>query len=70
MSGKSEKKIIIIASLNRAGKTTFAGEFLTQEAHCPGSAAGLRNFEYLYKPAVDEWALYDNSGEKPIGNPD
>lgn len=29
-------------------------------------SAGLRNFEKLYKPAVDEWALYDNSASKPI----
>lgn len=28
--------------------------------------AGLRNFEYLYKPVVDEWALYDNSGGEPV----
>lgn len=27
---------------------------------------GLRNFEALYKPVVDEWALYDNSGSEPI----
>jgi predicted ABC-type ATPase len=29
-------------------------------------AAGLRNFDYLYKPAVDAWALYDNSGGEPV----
>jgi predicted ABC-type ATPase len=29
-------------------------------------ASGLRNFETLYKPLVDEWALYDNSGGEPI----
>lgn len=29
-------------------------------------AAGLHNFENLYKPIVDEWALYDNSGGEPI----
>jgi len=28
--------------------------------------AGLRNFEQLYKPLVDEWVLYDNSGEEAI----
>lgn len=28
--------------------------------------AGLRNFENLYKPAVDEWALYDNSDSEPV----
>jgi len=29
-------------------------------------AAGLRNLEALYKPIVDEWALYDNSGPTPL----
>ena len=29
-------------------------------------AGGLRNFETLYKPVVDEWALYDNSGGEPV----
>ncbi len=28
--------------------------------------AGQRNFENLYKPIVDEWALYDNSGSEPL----
>jgi len=28
--------------------------------------AGLWNFDKLYKPVVDEWALYDNSDDKPI----
>ena len=28
--------------------------------------AGYRNFENLYKTAVDAWALYDNSGLAPI----
>ena len=28
--------------------------------------AGLRNFEEIYKPIVNEWALYDNSSRKPI----
>lgn len=29
-------------------------------------AAGLRNVENAYKPAVDAWAKYDNVGESPI----
>lgn len=29
-------------------------------------ASGLRNLEQLYKPAVDEWAIYDNSGSEPV----
>jgi len=28
--------------------------------------AGQKNFENLYKPVVDEWALYDNSGSEPL----
>jgi predicted ABC-type ATPase len=28
--------------------------------------AGLRNFSEVYKPLVDEWVLYDNSGDEPI----
>jgi len=28
--------------------------------------AGLKNFENLYKPVVDEWALYDNSESEPV----
>ena len=28
-------------------------------------AAGWRNFNALYKPLVDAWALYDNSGPQP-----
>jgi predicted ABC-type ATPase len=27
--------------------------------------SGLKNFETLYAPKVDAWALYDNSGEQP-----
>lgn len=30
----TEKKILIIAGSNGAGKTTFAREFLPNEAHC------------------------------------
>ena len=28
-------------------------------------AAGLRNFERVYREAVDAWALYDNGGDEP-----
>lgn len=27
---------------------------------------GLRNFDMLYKPIVNQWALYDNSGGEPL----
>ncbi|MGN6315348.1 zeta toxin family protein [Trinickia sp.] len=29
-------------------------------------AAGLKNFEQRYRHVVDDWALYDNSGNTPI----
>lgn len=28
--------------------------------------AGFHNFENLYKPLVNEWALYDNSSTEPV----
>jgi predicted ABC-type ATPase len=28
--------------------------------------AGLRNFSQIYKTLVDEWVLYDNSGDEPV----
>jgi predicted ABC-type ATPase len=28
--------------------------------------AGQRNFDLIYKPLVDSWILYDNSGEIPL----
>ena len=28
--------------------------------------AGLANFEHLYAPLVDAWALYDNAGVQPV----
>lgn len=28
-------------------------------------ASGLRNFESTYRPAVDAWVIYDNSGNEP-----
>ena len=27
---------------------------------------GLRNFSLLYRPLVNEWSFYDNSGTKPV----
>lgn len=29
-------------------------------------AAGIENFQNLYAPQVDTWALYDNSGAQPV----
>ncbi len=49
------RKILVIAGPNGAGKTTFAR-----------AATGRRNFETLYRGAVDDWILYDNSGNEPV----
>jgi len=29
-------------------------------------AAGLHNFEHVYKPIVDAWILYDSAGTQPV----
>ncbi|EGQ62703.1 hypothetical protein GGI1_14501 [Acidithiobacillus sp. GGI-221] len=29
-------------------------------------AAGLRNFRDIYRDSVDDWMLFDNSGEEPL----
>ena len=29
-------------------------------------AAGLRNFEQVYRDVVDAWAIYDNAGDEPV----
>lgn len=29
-------------------------------------ASGINNFHHIYKPLVDVWMLYDNSGNEPI----
>ena len=29
-------------------------------------AAGMRNFEQVYRDAVDAWAVYDNAGDEPV----
>lgn len=29
-------------------------------------ASGVDHFEHIYKPLVDEWMLYDNSGTEPL----
>lgn len=29
-------------------------------------ASGIEHFQRIYKPLVDEWTLYDNSGTEPL----
>jgi predicted ABC-type ATPase len=65
-----QPRVLVIAGPN-GGKTTFAGEFLPNQAGCPVFvnadliAAGLENFYPRYAPRVDAWMLYDNSGLTP-----
>ena len=77
-----ERRIMIIAGSNGAGKTTFAREFLPKEAGCPVFvnadliAAGLAPFDpataairagrLMIEEMVDTWVLYDNSGDAPV----
>lgn len=42
------------------------GHHVPDDIVCRRFAAGLSHFESTYKPIVDEWALYDNSGHVPI----
>ena len=81
MSRIGRSRILIIAGPNGAGKSTFAEEFLAiarvqQRVKAGGHnvpeetirrrfAAGLRNYEKIYKPIVDEWVFYDNSFTTP-----
>ena len=58
MQNTIEKTIFVIAGPNGSGKTTFATEFLPNEADCP-------SFVHVYRDLVDEWAVYDSSGEEP-----
>lgn len=41
------------------------GHFLPKDVILRRYSAGHRNFSKLYKPLVDAWALYDNSGTTP-----
>jgi predicted ABC-type ATPase len=45
-----EQKIILIAGPNGARRFK----------------AGLDNFRRIYRPLVDGWVLYDNSGAQPV----
>lgn len=42
------------------------GHGVPEATICRRYVTGRRNFEQLYAPAVDAWALYDNSGPIPI----
>ncbi len=56
----AEEAIARVAQRVRQG-----GHDIPEEVIRRRFAAGLKNFEMLYAPKVDAWALYDNSGEQP-----
>ena len=66
-----EGETLALLGRNGTGKTTFAHEFLPNEADCPVFvnadliAAGRENFHRHYAPCVDAWMLYDNGGLSP-----
>ncbi len=41
------------------------GHWVPEEIVKRRFTTGLSNFENIYKPIVDKWVLYDNSGETP-----
>lgn len=43
------------------GRLNMAEDVIRRRFH-----AGMRNFERVYKPLVNEWVLFDNSGEEPV----
>jgi predicted ABC-type ATPase len=55
-----------LAASRVAGRVLQGGHNVPTDVIRRRFAAGWRNFERLYKPLVDAWELYDNSGERPV----
>lgn len=53
------------AILGLSDKLSAAKAYTDNQLDCRFKT-GWKNFETLYKNLVDEWALYDNAGERPI----
>ena len=54
-------------ALARSGqRAIFRGAKVSEMAIREEWAAGFENFESVYAPLVDSWALYDNSGVQPV----
>ena len=79
MTRQSAKKIIIIVKLFflRLASPDLAIARVRQRVREGGHnvlpaiihrrfTAGLKNFENLYKPVVDDWAIYDNPEANPF----
>lgn len=50
-----------VAERVRQGGHNVPGEVIRRRF-----AAGIRNFEQVYRDAVDAWAMYDNAGDEPV----
>jgi predicted ABC-type ATPase len=49
-----------------ASRVRQGGHHIAEDVIRRRFAAGLSNFETVYKPAVNTWAKYDNEGESPV----
>ena len=57
----SESALVRVARRVQQG-----GHAIPDDVVCRRFNAGRRNFDHVYKTAVDDWALYDNSGPVPV----
>jgi predicted ABC-type ATPase len=55
-----------VAIARVAERVRQGGHFVAEAVVRRRFLTGRENFENLYKPIVDAWALYDNSGDHPI----
>jgi predicted ABC-type ATPase len=69
---KGRPRCLLIAGPNGVGKTTFASEYLPTDARIVQKTDVLRrfsrswhNFQTVYRPLADAWAVYDNSSRPP-----
>lgn len=49
-----------------AERVRQGGHDVPGDVICRRFAAGLRNFDRVYRDAVDAWAIYDNAGDEPV----
>jgi len=55
-----------IAMARVAERVRQGGHFVPDDVVIRRFAAGLKNFETIYKPLVAAWMLFDNGGEEPV----
>lgn len=49
-----------------AWRVRQGGHHIPEETIRRRFTAGLWNFDNIYRPLVDAWALYDNAGKQPV----